>query len=176
MPWFDAAILLIVAFSALVGLFRGLIKEAVSLSAWILGIWIAMQFSGAFAQLLPDSLQEVNVGIGELRFKIENMRIGIAMVVLFIVTLIVGSIVAALLRRLVHMAQLGVLDRLLGIAFGVLRGGVIIVGIVLLAGLTSIPSYPFWTQSEFIPHFQEMTLKVIEALPQDMAAHFEYAN
>lgn len=176
MTWLDLFILAVVAVSALVGVLRGLVKESVSLGAWVLAIWVAMRFSSAFAGLLPQRLARLSFSVGELQFQVDNLRVGIAMLVLFILTLIVGAVVNFLLGHLVKMADFTVTDRALGGVFGLLRGAVLVVGLVLLAGLTTVPGTQGWREAVLVPPFQQMASWVIGILPDHIAGYFSYAK
>jgi membrane protein required for colicin V production len=173
--WLDLLILVVILLSAIVGAWRGLVKEAVSLASWVLAIWIALRFSSALAGLLPESLSQVNFGIGEMRFRIDNVRVGIAMIVLFVLTLIVGAVANYLLSRLVKLANFTGVDRVLGGVFGVARGALLVVGLVLLAGLSSVPKSDLWGDSLFVPPFQGGAEWVLGILPDHIARHFAYS-
>lgn len=157
------------------GVWRGLVKESLSLTTWVLAIWIAIRFSSAFAGLLPDSLTRLSFSIGELQFRVENLKVGIAMLILFILTLVVGGVVSFLLGYLVKAANFTVTDRVLGGAFGLLRGLVLVVGMVLLAGLTTVPTYGFWDGSLLIGPFEGLATWILGILPDHVAAHFSYS-
>ena len=47
--FFDYGVLFIVVTSALVGLFRGLIREVLALLGWLFAAWVAYSFSGTRA-------------------------------------------------------------------------------------------------------------------------------
>ena len=176
MSWFDLVIIAIVAVSALVGAFRGLVKESVSLATWVLAVWISVRFAPAFANVLPDSLSKLMFSLGELEFRVDNLNVGIAMIVLFVLTLIVGGVVNFLFSYLVKVANFTMTDRVLGGLFGVARGGLLVVAIVLLAGLTTLPSYPFWEKSLLVPPFEQTVSWVLGILPDRIAAYFSYAR
>ena len=176
MSWFDLVILGVIAISAVVGAYRGLIKEAVSLATWILAVWVAIRFSAAFSSVLPDALSSASFSLGELEFRLDNLPVGIAMVILFILTWIVGAIVQFLLRYLVQVANFTATDRLLGAGFGVLRGGLLVVALLLLAGLTTAPRAGFWQNSLLIPPFEQVAVWALQLLPDHVAHYFSYAS
>lgn len=176
MSWLDFIIVGIIAISALIGAFRGLVKESVSLTSWILAIWIAIRFSSSLAEKMPDGLSNLIFSLGELQFKIENLKIGIAMLILFVLTLVVGAIVNFLMRYLVKVANLSTPDRMLGSVFGLARGAVLIIALVLAAGLTSAPQAAFWTESVLLPPFERSAGWVLALLPEHVATFFTYAR
>ena len=105
MSWLDLVIIGVIAISAVVGAYRGLIKESVSLATWILAIWVSIRFSAPFSEVLPDAISSASFSLGELEFRLDNLKVGIAMILLFILTWIVGAIVQFLLRYLVQAAN-----------------------------------------------------------------------
>ncbi len=119
--WVDWLIVGIVGLSTLLSVWRGFVKEALSLASWVLAFFIATAFSGQFALLLSDSIEA------------DGLRYGVSYGILFVASLMLGSIVNSMIRQLVHMTGLGGLDRLLGTAFGFARGLLIVVVLVYIA-------------------------------------------
>jgi membrane protein required for colicin V production len=63
---------------------------------------------------------------------------------------------------------------MLGVVFGVARGAVIVGILVLLAGLTPLPSDPWWRESMLVPHFERFALEIRGLLPAEVAQYFEF--
>ena len=86
---------------------------------------------------------------------IAFLRNGVAAAILFIITLIVCGIISGLLQKMVDMTGvLSTTDRILGGAFGVLRGVLIVAALLFFADtFTSINQNELWTESKLIPHF-----------------------
>ncbi|MDD7803836.1 CvpA family protein, partial [Ralstonia solanacearum] len=142
--FFDYGILFIVVASALVGLFRGLIREILALAGWLFAAWVAYTFSGVAAGWMPESLPGGPVARTVLGF-----------VLLFVVTVIGTSLVGALLSAVLERAGLKPADRGLGMVFGLARGGVIILVLMTVAGFTSVPEQPFWRDAVTRPYAEE---------------------
>ena len=144
----DIIIIGIIAFSILVSLWRGFVSEALSLGGWIIAFWIASSFypylSSYLAQINSVYLQNS-----------EFLRNGVAAAILFIITLLVCGIISGLLQKMVDMTGvLSTTDRILGGAFGVLRGVLIVAALLFFADtFTSINQNELWTESKLIPHF-----------------------
>ncbi len=126
----DLVILVIVLLSAMIGLYRGLVKEVLSLAAWVLAFVVAIYFSQQFAGYIPRDW-----GGGQVR-----LVIGFA--VLFIATLIAASLLQWFLGRLIASTGLSGTDRFLGFLFGSARG--LLVCVVLLMGLREIAHETSW--------------------------------
>jgi len=110
MNWIDIAIIVILALSMVMGFIHGLVKEVASLAALILGIWGAIKFSGFTAEKLYDYFDMTGQYVGVIAFIIT---FGIIVVIIHFIGIIADKIVDAV--------SLGFVNRLLGIAFGLLK-------------------------------------------------------
>lgn len=137
MAMIDGVILVIVLISALIGLKRGFTREVLSLAAWVLAFVVAMTFSERLSLLLTQWIQT------------ESWRLAAAFGMLFIVTLIVGAMLNQVISQLVRMIGLAGVDRSLGVLFGVFRGAVI--GLVLLVFARVFVLDQNWTQGWVTP-------------------------
>ncbi|HYR05989.1 MAG TPA: CvpA family protein, partial [Gallionella sp.] len=88
--------------------------------------------------------------------------------------LIVWSMLAWLFSKLVKVAGLGWQDRVLGGLFGVLRGVLVILALVWLAGLTHIPEQPFWRSAHTSRTVENVALLTKAWLPDDVARRIRY--
>jgi membrane protein required for colicin V production len=123
MNWVDLVILAIVAFSGLLGLMRGLVREVLGLGAWI-GAVVAAVYGFSAAQPIA-------------RRYIEDPNIAdpVAFGAVFVVVLILLSIVARIVGGVVRGSVLGGLDRTLGLVFGLVRGAVLLFVAYILGGM-----------------------------------------
>ena len=161
--WIDVVILALIALSAILSLFRGFVREAVALATWLVALMISMAFYEDLATILSQWISTPSAQ------KIT------AFVVLFICVLLLGAIVNYLAGRLVDKTGLTGTDKMLGIVFGVARGGVIVAILVLLAGLTPLPQDPWWQDSQFLGYFEEFAMWMRNYLPSDIADNITYA-
>ncbi len=162
MIWVDYVIIGIIALSGLIGLLRGLVREALSLIAWIVAIWVALTFTHEVAALLVE------------RISVPSVRLMAAFAALFITTLILAAIINYLIAKLVDKTGLSGTDHMLGVFFGIARGVVLVAIIVLLAGATPLPKDPWWRQSVLIEDFQNIAVWLRDFLPTDIARKFNY--
>lgn len=162
MNWADYLIVIIIALSMLIGLWRGLLREVISLATWIAAFAIAFLFAedGA-AHLMPY-------------IDVPSLRAAAAFGGLFLATLLLGGLVGILASYLVDYTGLTGTDRVLGMVFGLGRGAIVIAILVLAAGLTPIPRDPWWQQSLLVPHFQDTALWLRGLLPPDLAQNFRF--
>jgi membrane protein required for colicin V production len=161
MAWFDYGVLTVLGLSLVLGAFRGIMREMVSLAGWIAAFVLATAFSGMVAVEMPESLGPMLSGL-------------LAFALIFIGVLVVSGIVGLVLARLVRAAGLGFLDRLLGATFGVVRGVAIVLLAVLLAGLTPLPREPFWRQAVLSGPFETVALALKPYLPEGVAQRLKY--
>ncbi len=174
MSWLDLVIVLIVIVSAVIGLLRGFVKEAVALATWIAAIWLAVVFSSTVAAWLPASLERARFSLGGTDFEISNMRIGIACIGIIVMTLIAGAAVNYLLGKITKAQVLKGADRFLGLIFGVARGFAIVLALVLAAGVTYAPHTGWWRQARLIPPFEQGAILALTLLPPEIAQHFSF--
>ncbi len=124
MNWVDLAVLGVVVVSALFGLLRGFVRESLGVIAWVLAAVAASPY-GAFPYTQPIARQHIaDPGIAD----------AVAFGAVFIVVLAILLLVAGIISRVVRRSMLGSLDRTLGLAFGVVRGAVLIASAYIIAG------------------------------------------
>ena len=162
MTWFDYAVIAVVVLSALLGWWRGLVYEVLSLLGWVVAYAAARLFAASAAPLMPAALGA------------EAIRAVAAFAVLFAGTLIVCGIVAWLLSKLVKWVGLGWLDGSLGGLFGMLRGMLAVLALVLLAGLTGLPREPFWRNAALSKPLVNIALIARGWLPESVAQRVHY--
>ncbi len=136
----DGMILLIVALSFLMGMMRGLIREAFSLTSWLLSWLVARHF------VLPVSVLLVPY------VHTPSFRLLTAFALVFLCTWLVMSLLAYLVQSVLDRVGLRWSDRFLGAVFGLLRG-LLIVEILLMLALPYASHDPWWHQSRAIGYF-----------------------
>jgi membrane protein required for colicin V production len=152
--WIDFVFIALIVLSGLISLYRGFVREVFSLATWILAIWVGVRFAAEAAVYLPAAVSD------------ETLRLGIAFGVLFVLILILGGVVGILATRLVRGTGLSGTDRSLGVAFGLLRGVLIVALLVFLAALTLVPEEPWWQESRLVPEFERIVAWVLDLLPE----------
>jgi membrane protein required for colicin V production len=160
--WVDYVILGIILISAIIGLFRGFIKEAFSLGTWVVAIIVALRFSQQASIYLADYIE------------VPSMRIAAAFILLLLLTLILGAMLSYLVSQIVDKTGLTGTDRFAGFLFGIGRGMVVMSVLVLLAGLTPLPQDPWWVESALIGSFQDLSVWLREQIPEGLSGYFSY--
>lgn len=162
MTVFDYAVLFIVGLSILLSVIRGLMREILALLAWVVAFVAANLFGGKLAALLPAEIPG------------EELRLLAGFVGIFFVVLLLMSLMAMAVSSLVKNAGLGFEDRMLGGLFGLARGALIVLVLVLLAGLTALPKEPVWRNALFSPPLEALAMSAKNWLPGDLARRVTY--
>lgn len=154
----------IVAVSAVFGLMRGFVGVVVSLVAWVLSAWAALNFGGDVGTWLAGSAEPGTT----------QVLGGYALC--FLGVLLVVGLVGWFVRWVMKSAGLGGVDRVLGLALGVVRGGFVACALVLLFGLTSMPRDPEWQASPVVPVLVPGARLLRGWLPDWVAAQVDFGE
>lgn len=122
MSYFDIITGIIFIWAGIKGLKNGFVKELAGLTALILGIIMAVQFSDVTSDLISGFINTQYLGI-------------IAFLITFVVVVVIVHLVASLIHMLLEAIALGLINRIIGLIFGVLKAGFIIS--VVLLGLNA---------------------------------------
>lgn len=160
MTAFDFALIGIMSISVLIGLWRGVVYEVFSLLGWPLAFVLSKYCAPRLAAMLP-----VNT---------EATRTALAYALVFIAALLVWAMLVWLLSRLIKAVGLGLVDGLLGALFGVLRGVLVVLALVWMAGMTHLPEQGFWRDAKFSSVAEEMALLTKLWLPDNIAQRIRY--
>lgn len=157
----DLGIIVLIVLSLIVGLIRGFVREAISLATWIAAIGFALLYFKALAVELPFAVHN------------EVARLGIAFAIIFFAVLVIGAVINFLLSTAIASIGLGGFDRFLGAIFGALRGGLIIILLIILIGITAFPGQSWWKESRLIPHFELGANWLKERVPEDFSRYLD---
>ena len=122
--------------SMVVGAWRGLVFEMISVGSWIAAFVLAQWFAPAVAHWLPMSSDN------------EALRYGIGFLMVFVGTVFAGGLIAFVVKKVLAAVGLSPADRMLGAIFGVVRGVVILLALTLIVGMTPLKSSPWWQEAQ----------------------------
>ena len=162
MTLFDYVVLAVIGLSVLVSIFRGVVREIMALASWIGSGFVAIQFSPSVSRVLPSAISN------------PTIRIAVAFVVLLLISLLLFALVGLAVSNLVKKAGLSSMDRTVGAFFGLLRGIVVLVLLVLVAGLTPLPRDPAWRNATFSPPLEALAIFARGFLPEQFAVRIRY--
>ncbi|HEU4457847.1 MAG TPA: CvpA family protein [Methylibium sp.] len=157
--WVDLAFAALLLLSTVVGLWRGLLFEVMSLLGWVAAYVAAQAFAPALAPQLPFGASG------------SALQLGAAFAIVFVLALIVWSLLSSLLRRLMQASPLSGLDRLFGAVFGLLRGVLIGVVIATLVQLTPFGKSRDWRTSHGAAAMQTVLAGLRPWLPDAVVKH-----
>lgn len=140
----DIIVLLVTGLSLLMGLWRGLVKEALSLAFWIAAVLLAVFFSEDLAVYLDSWI--ANPALQRI----------VAFIVIFVVAVFAGGLLSNMISKMTSAVGLGAIDRTLGGLFGFIRGLVIVALAVMLTQQLE-PFKPWYAESRAVPYLLEFT-------------------
>jgi len=135
----DTLILAVIAISSAFGVWRGFIKETLSLLSWIAALLVSRVYSESLAGLLESLIDNPSV------------RYVTAFSVLFVLIIMLGTALNHFMSKLLVVTGLKTLDRLLGAVFGVARGTVIVLVVLFILNVF-VSGSEWWQQSILIPY------------------------
>ena len=135
----DWMLVAVLALSTLMGLWRGLVQEVLSLMGWITAFWVAQMQAPQVARWLPMSGSS------------DMLRYAAGFVVAFVAVLVLTALVSWLLRKFLSAVGLGPLDRLLGGVFGLTRGVVLLLAVTVVVAMTPMGESLAWREARGTP-------------------------
>ncbi len=126
--------------SALAGVMRGFLREAVSLAAWLIALFVAWHFS----DLIEPHLGGLLAG--------SAVKPWAARVIIVMLIVLLGTAAGALLNHFVRLSIFSGVDRFLGFIFGLLRGLLLLGVFTLLGQVLRLDDERWWKRSLLMPY------------------------
>jgi|SRR5580658_402251 membrane protein required for colicin V production len=142
MDWFDYLLTVVMIFSVIAGLMRGLLREAIGLISWVVAIWVAFHYSSQLEPYLGGMLTN------------DALRPWVARAVIFLLVLLIGTTLAVVIAHFVRVSMFAGMDRLWGALFGIVRGMVVLSAIVILCQGMSLQSEGWYRGSILVPYVE----------------------
>ncbi len=156
MTWVDIVLLVVLALSAIIAFFRGLVAEVLGVAAWVGAISLAFLTQ-------PQSVGFVQPYV-EPRWLAEVLAVG----GVFLVTLVILKLLIAWIAGHIQRSMLGGVDRTLGILFGLARGAFLAVLAYVVGGLF-VPTADRWPDAvkdaRALPHVAEGAAWIVARMP-----------
>lgn len=150
----DVLVVAVILVSAGFAAWRGFVQESLSIFAWAAAAFAALYFGPAVVPLLKGVLS----GWGALLAAYAGI---------FVIVVLPLSFVSYRFAENVRHSPVQGLDRILGMAFGVVRG-LVIVGVLYLvfSMLVPIPRQPRWMlQARLLPLIQKSSEVILAVIP-----------
>ncbi len=151
---FDFAVLLIVALSALRGMWRGFMAEVFALIGWIAAFIIGWHYVDQVAPYMPAHWP------GE-----TSTQWLLALLLIVAVVLVLSTVLSALMGRLTEVTGLRTVDRSLGLFFGLVRGIFLVLLVFTAAQFTRLPKQALWRDALLRPYVQASVNKLKKVWP-----------
>ena len=158
---FDYFILTLLIVSSIYGLYRGFIKEVLSLTGLVLSFYLASNFDNSLANIVP------------IENKSDFLIIS-PFILIFVSTLILTSLLIKLVSKVLKLVGLSILNRFFGFVFGMARGLMIVLVILYLNQLIPFINLIDSNESSLIPILDPIFSFVLEYLPNYQSTNVEY--
>lgn len=140
----DYLILGVLVLSMLLGVIRGFVREAIGVLSWLGGLWLAWRYAHVLEPLLAGRVGDPPVSTWAAR----------TLIVLGV--LVLGWILAGILGYMLRHSGLSIMvDRLLGLVIGFVRGAVVVAVFVLLGQFVQLTQTSWWKSSRLMPYASE---------------------
>ena len=157
MTTFDWVLLAVLAFSMLLGAWRGLVYEVLSVLGWAVAFYAAHHFAPMVALWLP------------LQSSSETVRYAAAFVLVFVGGVFAAGLLAFLLKKLIESIGLRPVDRTMGAAFGLVRGVILLLAAAVVINMTALKSSEWWQESSVAPVLSAALKGLKPVLPEKFA-------
>jgi membrane protein required for colicin V production len=136
----DYLVIAAILISAVVGSFRGFLREAIALVTWIIALFIGWHFSDSIAPNLGGLLAGSPVATWAAR------------VILVALILLLGAGIGVVVAHYLRLSIFNAKDRFLGFVFGVFRGFVLLGVFVILGQVLRLDGEHWWRKSTLLPY------------------------
>ena len=154
----DWILLALLAASMLLGVWRGLVYEVLSLMGWIAAFLLAQWFAPDLAAQLPMQ----NSG--------ETLRFAAAFVLVFIACVFAAGLISALMKKIISEVGLRPVDRILGAIFGLFRGLILLLALTVVVHMTALQESDWWLESKGAPMLMTLLKGLRPMLPEKFGA------
>jgi membrane protein required for colicin V production len=153
LDWIFAAVLLL---SMVLGAWRGLVYEVLSLVNWVVAFILAQWLALDAAQRLPMGGAS------------EPMRYAAGFLLVFVLVILLGGLIVVLIKKLTAAVGLSPLDRALGALFGVVRGVLLLMLATVVVNMTAIKDSSVWRESVGAAMTETLLTSLKPVLPHEL--------
>ena len=154
----DWILLALLAASMLMGAWRGLVYEVLSVMGWIAAFLLAQWFAPDVADKLP------------MQTSGETLRYAAAFVLVFIASVFVAGLISSLMKKIISVVGLRPVDRILGAFFGLFRGLILLLALSVVVHMTALQDSEWWLESKGAPMLMTLLKGLRPMLPEKFGA------
>ena len=155
----DWILIALLTASMLVGAWRGLVYEVLSVIGWIAAFLLAQWFAPDVAEKLP------------MQSSGETLRYAAAFVLVFIASVFAAGLLSALMKKLISAVGLRPVDRILGAVFGIFRGLILLLALSVVVQMTALQESDWWVESQGGPMLMTLLKGLRPMLPEKFGAY-----
>lgn len=175
MPYVDISILSVILLSLVIGVYKGFVKETLSLATLVLSVVAAFYLSKYPASWLPSEVTTYAFSLFGASLTGHGIAIAVSFTIIFLLTMFAGYVLTNAINSLIKASPLNWFNRLLGGAFGAVRGAVIMILLIIFAqNFTKMPHNLWWQESRTLPILERGAWWSINLLPEEYAAGLQF--
>lgn len=141
---------------------RGVVREVLAIVGWIAAFYVAKTYASQLVPLLPASIPT------------EQLKVLAAFLILLLSVLLIANLLCIALSSLIQKIGLSWLNRFFGAVFGFVRGLLIVLVLVFLAGLTNLPKEALWTDAMFSAPLEMLVNRALPMLPLSVTKYINF--
>ena len=172
MTYLDVFLFVILFVSTALGLYKGFVREAVSLATLVLAFVAAFYLAAYPSRWLPPEWLAPVWTYSQWTVVAGDVVHAVSFAVILLLTAVLGNAVARALGRLANEGALGGLNRFFGGLFGLARGAAVVVLLVMLASATRVVELPWWRDATTLAPFEAAAARVVALLPSRYTGFF----
>lgn len=153
MNWVDITLLAVLVLSIVLGLWRGLVYEVLSVAGWVVAFIAAQRYASDMAQILP------------LEGFSPALKIAAGFILIFVGVAFAAGLLSWLVKKLVASVGLRPVDRVLGAVFGLARGALILLAVATVVSMTPLRTDPAWVGSPVASGLSQSLAAIKPVLP-----------
>ena len=155
----DWILLALLAASRVLGAWRGLVYEVLSVLGWIAAFLLAQWFAPDVADKLP------------MQSSGETLRYAAGFVLVFIASVFAAGLISALMKKIISVVGLRPVDRIFGAIFGLFRGIILLLALTVVVHMTALQESDVWMESQGGPMLITMLKGLKPMLPEKFGAY-----
>ena len=159
MTTLDWALVGVLLLSMLIGAWRGLVFEVLSVVGWAMSFFTAQWFAPTVSSMLP------------LESAGQPVRYAVAFGLVFIGVLIACGLLTVAIKKLVQAVGLRPIDRTLGAGFGLMRGMILLLAATVVINMTAMKNSSWWQESAGAGVLTTALTNIKPMLPEQFAKY-----